>query len=325
MRHFRLPVLQQRVHGGVSVGMCERGDREGETPVPPGALWCLWPIPRPCGRESPARTDAKFVAEFKAHGFDDRREAVEAGVSAILHQVFVRDDLAVFHADSPLKTRWSPGGSRPGVIRAFEGDGDHWTARAFDEHGCSSLERLHRSIARARAFRKDEHRVPGLEPAQDFLHGREVGTIFGDGYRVEPPNDAAESANVEESLPRDVVKLPLPDAHANQGRIEIGLVISDEEDRPGGGHVASSVASGPEEQRDRDDEDAMTDDIERSLKDDRRGVTLCAVIASHGVASWDGDAFADVTFEHIHDLVKRHRGGVDADGVFRAGQRTIDA
>ncbi len=262
-----------------------RGSQEGlrrgrrsvfDDEVGVGGVGCIPPvdgsrlIPGSGRRQGAACGVAKSGAGAESELIDAASDFAKRFVGAVGHESFVGERFAYLDAELLAEEAGKRGAAAgPGLTEAVDADGEDGALGAFEHEGHAALELVHAAVVCAGALGEDDDGVAVLEAFEGALHGGEVGLAAADGDGIECGDEPAEDRVFEEADAGDEVEVFSSDGDTGEGRVEIGLVIHDDDERPGHGDVvraeaAVAVEGGAEdmEQRPADAEDDAVDEGE---------------------------------------------------------------
>ena len=132
--------------------------------------------------------------------------------------------------------------ARPGIKGPFNGDGQDPGLRPGGQHREPGTEGSYFAVAGPRAFREDQHHFAPFQAAERLLDAVEPQAVTVDGNRVQRVDQPAQRCEVKQGLPGQVVHSPR-DAGANQRRVEVALVIGNDQHRPRFGYILAPEIS----------------------------------------------------------------------------------
>ncbi len=110
------------------------------------------------------------------------------------------------------------------------------------QYGKPGPEGRHITVAGPCAFREDQHHFAPLQAAERLFDAGQPQTVAIDGYRVQRVDQPAQRREAKERLPGQVVHSP-PHARSNQRRVEVALVIGNDQHRPRFGYILSAAVA----------------------------------------------------------------------------------
>lgn len=153
----------------------------------------------------------------------------------------------------------------PGVEAAFDGGGDNGDAAAAEEEPGAAFEVMERAVWRARAFGKDDNDATGFELGDGGADGGGIALVFLDWNCAKAAEKRTEDRVLEEPRAGDGGHVAVADSYAQQRRIQMRLVVGDDEDAASRWDIGDAVKSCPVQERREDEHDPVPEPVEQDL------------------------------------------------------------